>query len=78
MNQKGRVLAFFHSRSSGEWNHYCRFNLTGSDQIELQQSEDFPLLRTYTNRAIEKLFQAFSTSKFFLAKDNLYEVLITR
>jgi hypothetical protein len=34
--------------------------------------------RVYTNRNIEKHFAAYSGSKFFLAKDNIYEVIITR
>jgi len=34
--------------------------------------------RVYTNRKIEELFSDFSNYRFFLAKDNLYEVLITR
>ena len=44
----------------------------------MQQAEKFPMQRVYTNRNIEKLFSAFSNTRFFLAKDNLYEVIITR
>jgi hypothetical protein len=32
----------------------------------------------YTNRTIEKLFETYNNTKFYLAKDNLYEVMITR
>jgi hypothetical protein len=34
--------------------------------------------RVYTNRNIEKIFHSYANMKFFLAKDNLYEVIVTR
>jgi hypothetical protein len=37
-----------------------------------------PLLHTYSNRQIEQLLHAFSSYRFFLAKDNLSEVVATR
>jgi hypothetical protein len=46
--------------------------------IEMQESAPFPVRRVYTNRNIEKLFSIFNNYRFFLAKDNLYEVIITR
>jgi hypothetical protein len=46
--------------------------------IEMQESAPHPVRRVYTNRNIEKLFSTFSNYRFFLAKDNLYEVIITR
>jgi|SRR5580700_10404808 2-polyprenyl-3-methyl-5-hydroxy-6-metoxy-1,4-benzoquinol methylase len=74
----GRILAIFHSKMTGPFTAYCRYHLTDSSEIEMQESEPFPVKRVYTNRNIEKLFSAFSNYRFFLAKDNLYEVLITR
>jgi hypothetical protein len=44
----------------------------------MQESEPYPVQRVYTNRKIEQLFKGFSGSRFFLAKDNLYEVILTR
>jgi hypothetical protein len=44
----------------------------------MQESEPYPVQRVYTNRQIEKLFTGWSGYRFFLAKDNLYEVIITR
>jgi hypothetical protein len=74
----GKVLAIFHSKPTGPFTAYCRYHLTDTSEIEMQESEPFPVLRVYTNRQIEKLFTGWSGYKFFLAKDNLYEVIITR
>jgi hypothetical protein len=78
MHPGGRVLAIFHTKPSGPNTAYCRYHLTDGDSIEMQESEPHPVLRVYTNRAIEKLFSRFSNYRFFLAKDNIYEVIITR
>jgi len=74
----GRILAIFHSKATGPDTTYCRYHITDSDTIEMQGSEPYPVQRVYTNRNIEKLFSGFGNYRFFLAKDNLYEVLITR
>ena len=39
---------------------------------------NYPVQRVYNNRKIEKIFESYANLKFFLTKDNLYEVLITR
>jgi SAM-dependent methyltransferase len=74
----GRILALFHTKQHGEGTVFCRYHLTESEMIEMQESAPFPVRRVYTNRNIEKLFSAYSNYRFFLAKDNLYEVIITR
>jgi hypothetical protein len=74
----GRILALFHTKQTGPETVFCRYHLTESEMIEMQESAPFPVRRVYTNRTIEKLFSAYSNYRFFLAKDNLYEVIITR
>jgi Methyltransferase domain len=74
----GRVLAIFHSKKDGPYTAYCRYHLTDGQEIEMQESEPFGVQRVYTNRSIERLFEGFAGYKFFLAKDNLYEVILTR
>ena len=54
------------------------YHVTDSDSIESQESTGYAVQRVYTNRTIEKLFETYANTKFFLAKDNLYEVIITR
>lgn len=73
-----QVLAMFHAKKNDENIRYCRYHLTDSETIEAQELEPHMIRRVHTNREIEKLFSKFNTYRFFLAKDNLYEVLITR
>jgi hypothetical protein len=74
----GKLLGIFHSKTTGVDTTYCRYHLTEGEAIEMQETDRFPLQRVYTNRNIEKIFGAYNNTRFFLAKDNLYEVLITR
>ena len=52
--------------------------MTDSDTIETQETTGYAVQHVYTNRTIEKLFETYNNTKFYLAKDNLYEVIITR
>jgi hypothetical protein len=77
MTKGGKVLAMFHGKMNGENTAYCRYHLTDSDSIEMQTSAPVPLQRVYSNRSIEKAFGGYSECKFYLAKDNLYEAIVT-
>jgi 2-polyprenyl-3-methyl-5-hydroxy-6-metoxy-1,4-benzoquinol methylase len=74
----GRVLTFFHTRNTGADTGFCRYHVTDSDTIETQETTGYAVQHVYTNRTIEKLFETYNNTKFYLAKDNLYEVIITR
>jgi SAM-dependent methyltransferase len=74
----GVLLAFFHTRDAGPDAPYYRYHIVGDDQLELQQGPRFRLKRIFNNRNIEKLFQDFSSIKFFLARDNVREVLVVK
>ena len=74
----GKVLAIFHSKAQGPYTSYCRYHLTEGPEVEMQEAEHFDVRRVYTNRKIEQLFKDWANNRFFLAKDNLYEVIITR
>jgi SAM-dependent methyltransferase len=78
MRPGGRVLTFFHTRNNGRDSNFCRYHVTDTDSIEVQETTSYTVQRVYTNRTIEKLFENYANTKFFLAKDNLYEVIITR
>jgi SAM-dependent methyltransferase len=78
MRPGGRVLTFFHTKNTGNETGFCRYHVTDSDNIETQETTGYAVQRVYTNRTIEKLFETYSNTKFYLAKDNLYEVIITR
>lgn len=78
MNPGGQVLALFHIRTQGEETVHCRFHVTESDDVEVQQAQPFPIQRAFTNRSIERLFANWSGQRQFLAKDSVSEVIITR
>ncbi len=74
----GQLLAFFHTKMVGDETTFSRYHLTEGDQVEMQRLGVHPILQTYTNRQVETVFQRFAGYKFFLAKDALREVIVTR
>jgi hypothetical protein len=73
----GLMLAFFHQASSPD-TVFCRYHLTDTDVVEMQRAGNYPILNVYNNRKIENMLSGFSNYRFFLAKDSLREVIITR
>jgi SAM-dependent methyltransferase len=85
----GMLLAFFHTRDAGPDAPCYRFHITGNDTLDMQEiklpsqsrghsSSGFRLQRVFNNRHIENLFRDFASIKFFLARDNVREVLVVR
>jgi hypothetical protein len=79
----GQLLAMFHSPATGSSlgtpkAEFCRYHLTDTNKVDVQRAGDYPLLNNYTNRQIEKLLSAFKGYHFFLGKDNVREVVVTR
>ena len=74
----GVLLAFFHTRDAGPDAPYYRYHIVGDDQLELQQGPRFRLQRVFNNRHIEQLFRDFASIKFFLARDNVREVIVVK
>ncbi len=73
----GLMLAFFHA-TTGPETAFCRYHLTDTDAVEMQKAGNYPLLHIFSNRKIENMLNGFSNYRFFLAKDSLREVIITR
>src|SRR6266851_2821300 len=71
------VLSRFHQTSNPD-TVFCRYHLTDTDVVEMQRAGNYPLLNVYNNRKIENMLSEFSNYRFFLAKDSLREVIITR
>lgn len=71
----GRLLGFFHTKPENEWQ---RFHLRDDGQIDTQYLGERAVHGVLNNRQIEQLFSRFGSYKFFLAKDNLREVVVTR
>jgi SAM-dependent methyltransferase len=86
----GLLLAFFHTRDAGPDSTCYRYHVTGTDVLEMQQvkfalpgrpssdKQSPRLQRVFNNRHIENLFHDFASIKFFLARDNIREVLVVR
>lgn len=77
-NPGGQVLALFHTRNKGDETTYCKFHVTDTDNVEMQEGHAYAIQRAFTNRSIERLFTRWSGFRQFLAKDSLSEVIITR
>jgi len=90
MKPGGLLLAFFHTRDAGPDSTCYRYLVTGTDMLEMQEVRFAPpgrpasekqsprLQRVFNNRHIENLFRDFASIKFFLARDNIREVLVVR
>ena len=83
--------AFFHTKEAGPDAPCYRFHIVSPDTLEMQHIEPrkegrngnaanhgFRLQRVFNNRHIENLFRDFASIKFFLARDNVREVLVVR
>lgn len=71
----GRLLVFGHVKPEAGFH---RYHLREDDQVDVQPVSALPVGNLYTNRQMETLLQPFATYRFFLAKDNLREVLVNR
>ncbi len=78
MEPGGQLLAFFHNKMTGDETVFSRYHLTEGDKVDLQRVGGHAIQQTYTNRQVETMFHRFAGYKFFLAKDALREVIVTR
>jgi hypothetical protein len=77
MEPGGLMLAFFHATAE-PGAPFCRYHLTDTEVVEMQKAGSYPVLQIYSNRKVENLLREYSTYRFFLAKDSLREVIVTR
>jgi hypothetical protein len=82
MEPNGQMLAMFHTQSRVAPDRanadFYRYHLTDANVVEVQRAGEYPLLCNYSNRQIEQLLKSYKGYHFFLGKDNLREVLVTR
>jgi hypothetical protein len=78
MEPGGQLLAFFHSKLTGDDTQFSRYHLTSTDLLEMQRIQGRPILHNYTARQVETLFKRFASHKFYLAKDTIREVIVIR
>jgi SAM-dependent methyltransferase len=88
----GLLLAFFHTKDAGPDAPCFRYHIINNDMLEMQHivahpeagrgpsgaRMNFRLQRVFNNRHIENLFRDFASIKFFLARDNVREVMVVR
>jgi hypothetical protein len=78
-----QMLAMFHPVAGGSASgaakaDFHRYHLTDRTMVDVQRAGEYPQLATYTNRQIERLLASFKGFHFYLAKDNMREVVVTR
>jgi SAM-dependent methyltransferase len=78
LKPKGVLLAFFHAKEAGPGVPPSRYHIVSGELLDLEPRHDLRLQRVFNNRHVENLFKGFSSLKFFLARDNVREVLAVR
>jgi hypothetical protein len=78
-----QMLAMFHPAAGGSASgtakaDFHRYHLTDRSMVDVQRVGEYPQLANYTNRQIERLLSSFKGFHFYLAKDNMREVVVTR
>ncbi len=78
-----QMLAMFHPATGGSAMgaakaDFHRYHLTDRSMVDVQRAGEYPQLANYTNRQIERLLASFKGFHFYLAKDNMREVVVTR
>lgn len=74
----GAMLTFFHTQGKGETVPACRYRIDGSHDLVLQPRDMRSLPNTFNNRSLEKLFESYDSVKFFLTRDSIREVIVSR
>jgi hypothetical protein len=74
----GGLLTLFHTQSRGASVPVYRYRIQGLDTLSLEPKNTRVLPNTFNNRSLERLFADYSSVKFFLTRDNLREVIVSR
>ena len=78
LRPQGRMLSLFHGATEGPATAFSRYQLSDTDQLHVQRAGDYSVKQVYQSRQIEKLLEKFSSTRFFLGKDNVREVIAVR
>jgi hypothetical protein len=78
MRPGGLILAFFNSNEKVAQLPLFNYRIQDSKTIAQIPRGGMQRCQHFNNRSLEKLFEAASSLKFFLTRDNLREVLIRR
>lgn len=72
------LLAFFHGEDKAETVPVYSYRLADEKTLSLSLRGQRKPAQLFNNRALERLFGAFQSVKFFLTRDNLREVIVRR
>jgi SAM-dependent methyltransferase len=78
MRPGGKLLAFFHSKAEGPETVFARHQLTDSDELLVIEGGGFPVRKVYQLRQVENLLKDYKSTRFFVGKDNVREVIAIR
>jgi hypothetical protein len=78
LRPEGRLLALFQGRTEGPETAFSRYQLSDTEQLQILSAGDYRVRQVYQTRQIEKLLDGFSSTRFFLGKDNVREVIAVR
>jgi len=74
----GALLSFFHNESRGQTVQVHRYRIEAVNSLKLEPRQLRTLPNTFNNRSLERLFGDFDSVKFFLTRDHLREVIVSR
>jgi hypothetical protein len=72
------LLALFHADEKQSPVPVYSYRILTAKTLQVAQRESRRPVQLFNNRAVEKVFQPFHSVKFFLARDNLREVIVRR
>ena len=72
------MLVFFHADEKAASVPVYSYRIASANSLHLSHREMRRPVQRFNNRGVEKLFQRFQSVKFFLARDNLREVVVRR
>ena len=78
LHPHGRLLAFFHGKTTGPETEFSRYHVTPSAELVLQHLGGFTVQQAYQSRQIENFLKGYSDIRFLLGKDNVREVIAGR
>ncbi len=72
------MLAYFYADERAQTIPQYDFKIHDEHSILVAQKAEMPPGQAFSNRNIERLFEDFASTKFFLSRDNMREVLVRR
>jgi len=72
------LLAYFYADDRSALIPQYHYKINDENSLVMQQKAEMPPGQAFSNRNIERLFEDFSSTKFFLSRDNIREVLVRR